>query len=195
MLSSLRQRDAFLWQVEDLEDDDVVSALDELLLLDFVRCVGKDRKGRSVVVIVASCLQVALSRCTDDDTLLLCFMRVMEHMRCRPYVLVYCVGGQTSTGQRSDDAESAEDREQHVTQLIFDLFSARYQENMQRLYILHASFFFRMYLYFALPFLANPLVPSRVFALLLCTYAAFLVGFGATTSASAGWRSWTKTWR
>ncbi|RYH13440.1 hypothetical protein EON65_35630, partial [archaeon] len=139
-------------QVEDLEDEDVASALDKLLQLDFVRCAGQDRKGRSVVVIVASSLQLALARCTEDDTLLLCFMRVMEDMRCRPYVLLYCAGGQRSVGQAANDAMVAEDREQRLTQQIFDLFAARYEENMQRLYILHASFLFRMYLYFALPF-------------------------------------------
>jgi hypothetical protein len=134
--------------LEDLESEE----LDDLMSFEFVKIAGQDLNQRAVVIIVAVNLQKAVRSGADETRILLCFMKVMEHLRCRPFVLVYC----NSACADSEGSSSNSDIESEITLTIFDLFSARYKENLMQLFILHASFFFRMYMWVALPFLATP---------------------------------------
>ncbi len=73
-------------------------------------------------------------------------MKLMEAFRCRPFVLIFAYSNVTE-----DNSPSLE-----LMLTIFDLFAARYQENMQQFYVLHASFMARMYLWTSVPVLSNP---------------------------------------
>ena len=68
-------------------------------------------------------------------------MKVMEPLRCVPYTLVYA-----SAGITDDNSPSIE-----WLNSIFSLFSIRYKENLQQMYLLHASVWMRMYIWGGLP--------------------------------------------
>jgi hypothetical protein len=78
--------------------------------------------------------------------MLLYVMKVMEAYRCRPFVLVL-----TFSAMEEETSPSTE-----LLQDVFDLLAARYQENMQQFYVLHANYYLRMYLWVSIPILANP---------------------------------------
>lgn len=112
--------------------------------MNFISIVGEDRQGRSVVFITAANLRIPPRY--DVERILLYIINVMEDLRCLPFVIVYANSAVT------DDNTP----DMGLVQEIFDLFAARYKENLLQLYILHGSFMFRMYLYLALPFVTTP---------------------------------------
>lgn len=70
-------------------------------------------------------------------------MQVMEPLRCVPYVMVYCAAGITDDSSPSLQWLNS----------IFVLFSVRYKENLQQLFLLQASVWMRMYIWGGLPVL------------------------------------------
>lgn len=78
----------------------------------------------------------------DLNRALLYVMKMMEGLRSIPYVLVYA--NSAATDDNTPGTSWLND--------VFSLFSIRYKENLQQLYILHASVWFRMYLWGGLPF-------------------------------------------
>lgn len=147
--------------------------------LELVEFIGKDKFDRTVVLVCADRLrfpkkktppqnqtqsraplatneddpydyfansgQAALSKAFDVDLerITLYFLKVFENLACRPFVLVYAYSNVTDESKEPD---------QQIAEVLFDLLDARYRMNLQKFYILHASFFFRMSAWATMPF-------------------------------------------
>lgn len=112
--------------------------LADMEAMHFLNIGGKDLKGRPVVCLTAANIT---SLAMDMRKVCIYAMQVMEPLRCVPYVLVYCSAGIT------DDSSPA----LHWVNSIFVLLSIRYKENLQQLYLLHASMWMRMYIWGGIP--------------------------------------------
>ena len=119
--------------------------LDEL---NFLYQLGYDRKGNAIIFIVAANLP---ARGMDNRRIISYFMTYMEKLTCEPYVIIFAVSSSLTDQIAMNEISS----ESNLVQLIFDLFYYRYRDNLQQLYILHASLVFRMYIYLYLPFVTN----------------------------------------
>lgn len=91
---------------------------------------------------VLFCFQV---NAVELRTVCIYVMKIMDTLRSVPYVIVYCSSGVTDDS--SPTVSWFND--------IFKLISIRYKENLQELFLLHASVWLRMYMWGGLPSIAN----------------------------------------
>jgi len=134
----------FQAMLQDIEDEDL-SHVEELKL---VEVWGKDLKNRTVVFLNGTNLLEAERM--DPDLVALAIMKQMEPMRCIPFVLVFGV------------ARVGDDRYHNLNflQMVFDIFNCRYKDNMIKMYLLHASFTYRMYFWMQLPMEIDTFYPT-----------------------------------
>jgi O-acetyl-ADP-ribose deacetylase (regulator of RNase III) len=79
----------------------------------------------------------------DLERITLFFLKVLETLACRPFVLVYSYSNVTDESKEPDP---------RIAEVFFDLLDARYRMNLQKFYILHASFYIRMSAWATMPF-------------------------------------------
>lgn len=153
-------------------------AIEDLELVEFI---GKDKLDRTVVLICADRLRFPKKSATtkgddakpsrspiptnDDDPydyfansgvaalnkafavdlerITLYFIKIFETLACRPFVLIYSYSNVTDELKEPD---------LRIAEVLFDLLDARYRMNLQKFYILHTSFFFRMSAWATMPF-------------------------------------------
>jgi len=135
-----RLRLRFQAMLAGIEDEDLSSVAH----LDLLRVLGRDKKGRTVVFL--SGINLLRAEVFDVNLVVLHLMKSMEPLRCLPFVVIYGV------------ADLAEPSYPNIafTQTVYDLFTCRYKENLMKLYLLHASFAFRMYFWLQLPLEITP---------------------------------------
>eukprot|EP01040_Poterioochromonas_malhamensis_P005299 gene5299-5682_t len=143
-LSKLSREERLKLRFQVLLEDVAEENLEDMETYKFLEFIGNDDANRTVVLLTVANLGMVPQE--DEDRVLLYVMKLMEAFRCRPFVLIFAYSNVTE-----DNSPSLE-----LMLTIFDLFAARYQENMQQFYVLHASFMARMYLWTSVPVLSNP---------------------------------------
>lgn len=93
--------------------------------------------------------QVQQAQPVDYERITLYFLRVLEALSCRPFVLVYAMSG-ISNG--STAWATTEIPDPTIAQTFFDLVDARFAANLQKFYVLHPSFFYYMSAWATLPY-------------------------------------------
>lgn len=111
---------------------------EDIASLNFIQVVGKDRLDRYIVWITAANLPVAR---ISQKRIIYYILKVMESLRCLPYVLVYAYSGISN----DNIPKSA------VVEVIFDIFYVRYRASLQQFYLLHPTIWLRMYMTIGFP--------------------------------------------
>lgn len=106
--------------------------------LNFIQIMGKDRLDRYIVWITAANLPVAQ---INQKRIIYYILKVMESLRCLPYVLVYAYSGISN-----DNIPKSS-----VVEVIFDIFYVRYRASLQQFYLLHPTIWLRMYMTIGFP--------------------------------------------
>ncbi len=111
---------------------------EDIAALNFIQVVGKDRLDRYIVWITAANLPVPR---INQKRIIYYILKVMESLRCLPYVLVYAYSGISN----DNIPKSA------VVEVIFDIFYVRYRASLQQFYLLHPTIWLRMYMTIGFP--------------------------------------------
>jgi hypothetical protein len=116
---------------------------EDLKAMEFLDFIGKDYKDRLIVLFTAANFKPQL---VDAKRLQMFLLKQLDELRYRPFVLIYAYSAVKDENNPGDT----------LLQDIFDVFNVRFSDNLQQLYILHPTYFFRMYMYMILPFNNTP---------------------------------------
>jgi hypothetical protein len=106
-----------------------------------IEVIGKDRAGRSIVIIYGFNIGAASRSQPLTEQLIeriQCYViRLLDTLSCVPFVVLFCCSGL-----------EVETYPEHLwVSTIFDVITHRYNSNLQGTYMLHASYMLRMYIY------------------------------------------------
>eukprot|EP01119_Soliformovum_irregulare_P003051 TRINITY_DN1332_c1_g1_i3.p2 TRINITY_DN1332_c1_g1~~TRINITY_DN1332_c1_g1_i3.p2 ORF type:complete len:241 (-),score=84.46 TRINITY_DN1332_c1_g1_i3:71-793(-) len=116
--------------------------LDAIAKLNVLHCLGQNENGQSVVVITGR----NIPRKVDFDKLLMYIIRTLDPIvQQGPYMMVYC---HSEMGSRSLPNFS-------FLRSLQDVFDYKYGKNVKGLYVLHPTFFLKLFFSFMNPFLSS----------------------------------------
>ena len=116
--------------------------LKDLERFKFIYTSGKDKKGRPIIVFVASHLPASN---VDMDRVLLYIISVMDPVVSEPYNLVY-LHTNIADGNKPSYAWMRK---------TYNALSRKYKKNLKALYVVHPSWWVRMLFMFARPFVSS----------------------------------------
>lgn len=123
---------------EDLPLEEDWSDVDKLRLVEII---GTDIKGRDVVLLCARLMHCP--RTIELEKCQLYLIKVLEEaqLSCRPFTLIY------ANSAMGDEITPNAD----LVQALFEVLDARYRENIQKFFVLHCSFVWRMSAWMSFP--------------------------------------------